>query len=203
MCEYNLFLWCYKGLHLRSKCKGCSVGQWQHIFGIYRRSYTMSLKRILDFFGSKSPQTKIFKTNQEETGSSYCMSVSAEVTPTFWPTPSSAAGATEELKLPLLTQEVTLAAPFASFFTYHWIWEAMPAKFKFFRKEIWDRNIWKNISAGWFPKWQWLHYVPDKNCVFCFVCCKAREKSLRTPEDFARQPPSLPITIFPTCIWHQ
>ncbi len=74
----------------------------------------MSLKRILDFFGSKSPQTKILKTNQEETGSSYCMSVSAEVTPASLSTTSSAAGATEGLDLPLLTQEVTLAAPVGS-----------------------------------------------------------------------------------------
>ena len=33
--------------------------------------------------------------------------------------------------------------------------------------------VQRSFQASWYKKWEWLHYDISRDCVLCFICCKA------------------------------
>lgn len=57
-----------------------------------------------------------------------------------------------------------------------------PKKFSFPGRRFGTETFERSFQPGWFSKWQWVHYVSDKDYVLCFVCCKASEKGFHHAE---------------------
>ena len=55
-----------------------------------------------------------------------------------------------------------------------------PSEFAFSKREFGRQTKVKQSFQGtWFKQWSWLHYVEEKDTVFCCLCVKAyRENKL-------------------------
>ena len=48
-----------------------------------------------------------------------------------------------------------------------------PRNFKFPARTFGKQNFKRSFQPAWFDKFKWLHYDPDTDSAFCFMCIKA------------------------------
>ena len=49
-----------------------------------------------------------------------------------------------------------------------------PMNFQFPKTKVGKQN--RSFNAKWFREYPWLHYVVQKDAVFCFLCAKQKSK---------------------------
>ena len=56
--------------------------------------------------------------------------------------------------------------------------QCQPTEYNFPQRRFGNKTFSRSCKPAWFKRWPWLHYVKDKDQVFCFICMQADVQGL-------------------------